>query len=98
MSASYSGDANYESSFASGVPVVVALPPSPIVPVLGNVTLPVSVTPGGTLVGKVPVVLTNTGAALYQGIEGEATYSFDNGISLFTNAGLMLPEALTVIC
>ncbi len=32
-------------------------------------------------------VFYNSGGAFYRGIEGEATYTFDNGFSLFTNAG-----------
>ena len=30
----------------------------------------------------------NAGGAVYKGIEGEATYTFDNGISFFANGGL----------
>jgi iron complex outermembrane receptor protein len=33
-------------------------------------------------------VYYNDGGAVYKGIEGEATYTFDNGFSLFANGGL----------
>jgi len=33
-------------------------------------------------------VFFNSGAVLFKGLEGEATYSFDSGVSLFANAGL----------
>jgi iron complex outermembrane recepter protein len=36
----------------------------------------------------VNTVFFNAGGAIYKGIEGEATYTFDNGVSLFGNAGL----------
>jgi iron complex outermembrane recepter protein len=42
---------------------------------------------GPTLPG-VGATFINGGGAVYKGVEGEGTYTFDNGISLFANAGL----------
>jgi iron complex outermembrane receptor protein len=44
------------------------------------------VTTGPTVDGY--TTYTSNGGAIYKGIEGEATYSFDNGVSLFANGGL----------
>jgi iron complex outermembrane receptor protein len=44
------------------------------------------VTTGSTVDGF--TTYTSNGGAIYKGIEGEGTYTFDNGISLFANAGL----------
>ena len=33
-------------------------------------------------------IFYNDGGAVYKGIEGEATYTFDNGFSVFANGGL----------
>ena len=44
------------------------------------------VTTGPTVDGF--TTYTSGGGAIYKGIEGEATYTFDNGISLFANGGL----------
>ena len=33
-------------------------------------------------------IFFNQGGVIFKGVEGEATYSFDDGIALFTNAGL----------
>ena len=42
----------------------------------------------GPTVPAVGATFINEGGVIYKGIEGEGTYTFDNGISLFANGGL----------
>jgi iron complex outermembrane recepter protein len=44
--------------------------------------------PDPKLKGSVNDVFVNSGGAVYKGIEAEATYTFDSGVSFFANAGL----------
>ena len=59
--ASYSGDSTYVATTQSLTQVITAVTPSPLVPIIGNVTLPSAIVAGAKIRGNVPVGLTDNG-------------------------------------